>query len=339
MPSLRLPSLKPRLREIAAFGTVFGLLLLVAPLGASEYSVRLTWIAPAQCPTQENVTSELHSLLGGSSSGHPRLEATATVKSGSGRWWLDLSTVMDGQRGHRHFEAPSCETLGEATALTLALMLNPQEGDEAESGTIEAEPALAEPAPTEPTPAEPTPDVTDQGSQQDGTQLDLGLALFLGLGSGQLPDPNVELGGSVTVRARRSSVWVSGVYGLPQSQRVNADESAGGRLSFLSIRGDICWDSWSGGLLLSPCAVGGMSQIAGRGTAIAQPADGNILWVDVGLGARAEMPLSQRWMLVAVARGGIPLARPRLFIDELGEVWRVPAVTGQVHAGAMLRAW
>jgi hypothetical protein len=87
-------------------------------------ALRLTWSAPAECPSGDDVTHEVQRILAGDAT--RRATARADVAQlGAERWEVRLVTDVDGVPGERTLEASSCTQLASATALILAWVLDP----------------------------------------------------------------------------------------------------------------------------------------------------------------------------------------------------------------------
>ena len=111
--------------------------------------MRLRWTAPPSCPGIAAVQQRTERLLGRPLGDplHPRVEARVRVR-GRGTWTAELHLETAGGRQTRVLRARSCEALAEATALLLAVTIDPTA-----NLVTPAEPPL-EP-PTEPVPGPP----------------------------------------------------------------------------------------------------------------------------------------------------------------------------------------
>ncbi|MDC0740202.1 hypothetical protein [Polyangium mundeleinium] len=92
----------------------------------AESAVRLRWSAPEGCPTAEVVSAEVDRLLGGRGAQAEPLDVTAEVKRDeAGRFRVRLETRSEEGPRTREVEASSCAALGEAAALIIAMMIDP----------------------------------------------------------------------------------------------------------------------------------------------------------------------------------------------------------------------
>jgi hypothetical protein len=89
-------------------------------------ALRLAWRAPQGCPSADAVRG---AALRGVTQGGTRatLDADARVERVGDRWRVTLRTRRDGVAGERRFEAASCTSLADATAVVIALALVPPE--------------------------------------------------------------------------------------------------------------------------------------------------------------------------------------------------------------------
>src|SRR5580693_739877 len=85
---------------------------------ADEPRVALAWKAPPACPDEATVRANVATLLAGSSA---TVDARAEVQRIGERW--QVVVVMNG--GERRLEADSCRALADATALIVALAVDP----------------------------------------------------------------------------------------------------------------------------------------------------------------------------------------------------------------------
>jgi hypothetical protein len=88
--------------------------------------VEVTWTAPAACPSEGYVVGEVGRILDGASGPQKKVHAHADVVCDEGgAWHVTLVTRTEDAPGRRTFSAESCEALADATALILAMTVNP----------------------------------------------------------------------------------------------------------------------------------------------------------------------------------------------------------------------
>jgi len=144
--------------------------------------LKLDWVAPAECPTGEDVEEDVVHLLGPSPNSAETVTARARVsKSADGRWHVKITTT-GASGGERKLDAPSCKAAATATALVLALRIDP---------TLLTKEPPPEPPPTPPpAPVEPAPPPPPPGPTHEAVPSWSVAALVAGTVN-QLPSPNV----------------------------------------------------------------------------------------------------------------------------------------------------
>ena len=94
---------------------------------AEEAAWSLVWQAPAECPSEASVRDAVALLLGTGAAPPASVSARALVqRTSSDHWIVQLTTVREGARGERVVEATSCPSLANATALIVALTIDPE---------------------------------------------------------------------------------------------------------------------------------------------------------------------------------------------------------------------
>jgi len=94
---------------------------------ADEAAWSLVWEAPAGCPSESSVRDAVAQLLGTGGPPPASVSARAVVqRTSSDHWIVQLTTVREGARGERVVEATSCPSLASATALIVALTIDPE---------------------------------------------------------------------------------------------------------------------------------------------------------------------------------------------------------------------
>jgi hypothetical protein len=104
-----------------------GTLALAQPVEPGP-AVVLEWIAPSECPDSAYVKREIRRLLAGAPAPEtPPLRARVEVsREIEERWRVSLTTTGAQGTGHRSLTAETCRALAGATALILALAVDPR---------------------------------------------------------------------------------------------------------------------------------------------------------------------------------------------------------------------
>jgi len=120
-----------RLRGVPARRRPWLLVALVAssPRGALAQQpapVTLEWSAPSGCSSQTHILEQVAAILGRSAVPRAALAVHAVAERGpGGKWTVNMIVDRPGESGRRHFEAESCEAAADATALIVALTIDP----------------------------------------------------------------------------------------------------------------------------------------------------------------------------------------------------------------------
>jgi hypothetical protein len=287
-------------------------------------TLTFSWQAPAGCPSRDDLRAEIGRLLGGEIR-VPKgsdIKAVAVVAQGQ-TWSLAIETELAGQPGRRSIEAASCQDLADATALIIALMIDPN--------------AVAAHAPqSRPVPA-PPPEPNDPAPQKERR-----VAYLVGIhaaGSyGTLPSVDAGLGGGVGLAGRRWRVELRGTYGLRRDQRVTAPSPAPadsyGRFNFVAAALAGCLNLGRENLAVGPCADAEVGMLSAKGFGVSEGFSTQTLWLALGAGAYAAIPLGPHLSLPLHLDVVAPLLRPEfVFRNVPTRVFRAPVVGGRISAG------
>ena len=136
-----------------------------AAQSAPSSPVKVTWVGPAECPPSAELEASIRTLLRTSTKRGPEVEArVVVVRQPDDRYRAEVHTQSGGHAGRRTFQAATCRSLADATALLLALMIDP----DAARGAA-ALPAPAAPQPPQPPDARPPQPVPASGPTDRAT--------------------------------------------------------------------------------------------------------------------------------------------------------------------------
>jgi hypothetical protein len=329
------------------------------PAGASEEEAfSLFWQAPPDCPSQVDVRAEVARLLGGEirlSTGRG-FKASASVVHGQS-WSVSIETELADKAGRRAIEAASCQDLADATALILALTIDPdilvtrpararppslppplppptrsppQASPPPRPAQSPSSPPLPSPAPAPPRPA----------PQKRSSPTDLLFGLHAQGSQGTLPALDVGLGGSGGVVGRRYRVELRAAYGLRRDQGANAATPAGayGQFNFLAGTLAGCFNLGREALAFGPCADAEIGMVSAKGVGISQGFSAEKLWLAIGAGGYAAIPLGHRWSIPLHLDVLAPLLRPEFVFKNVPpeRVFQAPVVGVRVSVGIEL---
>jgi hypothetical protein len=109
---------------------------------AVEYpGLKIVWVAPESCPSELQVVARTERLVGRSlgRAGANRLDLGVEVTQALGEFTARLTVINDGQARTRTLRQGDCTELAEATALVMALTIDPD-------ATLESDKGIARPA-------------------------------------------------------------------------------------------------------------------------------------------------------------------------------------------------
>lgn len=272
-----------------------------------------------------------------------RLEAEIEVeKSPAAPFSLALSTRLDGVSGERRFEGSSCQAVIEAAALTLALMLNPEVQPPRGVAADEGPPSPARADTSRPNPARRLPERSQMPGPRPSLPFERAVppvelrgtfAALAGVQAGLLPSTGPELSAAIGLSTRRLGAFLTASYVPAQDVRLPGQD-AGGRLWAASANLLGCWSALVGVTgSVGPCAGVELSRVSGRGLGVDEPNDGAIIWASAAAGVSGGLRLSPSFELRGAVLGLVPLARPEVFLDDIGQVHEPGSLAGRAQAG------
>lgn len=297
------------------------------PTGAQERgTLALTWLAPADCPSSNQVEAEIARLLGGPAHApsHADLRVHASVAH-QGLWSVTLETSSGTATGHRTLSATSCEGLANATALIVALIIDPNAVAERSART---EGQMEKTAPAPPPPPGPTV------PPARATRVLVGAGATGSLGA--LPSPDLGVGaglglsGSVwriEARVAYSSRWV-------ESTALSDPAGAHGRFRHLAATLAGCLISRRSAFDWGGCVDFESGFVQGEGVGVTRNSAKKTPWL--GLGAGGFLGLrANPWLLFPLHVDAIvPLWRPDFTFQAVDPpIFRAWAVGGRMTAG------
>ena len=282
---------------------------LVRPARADE-RLRFAWSAPPECPDRPAVVRRIDALVGGVDV-PPDLSFDADVlPADGGRWRIVLKSGWTGGTTERRFESASCSSLAAATALIVAMSIDP--AAVADRATTAA--GFREP---------PTPDEADRVSRGAGDKSRLHLAIGPRTTGdlGSLPAPTLAAGGGVAFEWSTLRFEASALAWLPR--RTSSDPSAvAGEIGLVTGEARGCAQLIGGAAHFDACLGAEAGSTTGRGTGFPQATQAHGLWL-AALAGVALRPSSRdllgAWIGFDV---GVPLVVPTYVIEGLGEVHR-----------------
>lgn len=298
-------------------------------------SFDLTWQVPAGCPTDADVIREINELVANSAKVpvNATIAANASIASERDGFTLTL-IVRDAEGSHqRRLEAPTCEELGHAAALIVALAINPEllaNQSIPSSNSPLAAPQTQPIAGLQWPEASPRPIPFSARAESPATlalpQTDaatqplfwrLGLSAFVGFGT--LPGVNLGTGlfGAIQTKSVRFELGASYL-----SAEVKSDvPRRGATFALYRMAPRLCWlvteTTWSAG----PCAGIELGRLSGSGYGVTNVYERKALWLVSTLGALLELRIASSSLVGIFADAEVPWLSHQFDLDEI-EVFR-----------------
>jgi hypothetical protein len=301
-------------------------------LAADSPGVELEWRAPPECPDLATVKRRIEGLLGQPLDvpRRQRVKVHATVhRNQQGHFELLLSLTSNGHITDDKLLARQCAALGDAAALKAALATDPIATARAiEVSTLNAGPR-----------ADRASTGTELARELEAPQskAESGVRLFAGAAAGPLP--GIALGTGLSLWSQRS-VWrgefgVQGLWGQPA--RYPAMPSVGAHLQLFTgiVRG--CPVLGAGNVELPICIgfEGGVMRAEGFGLERAETS--SRWWGALVLSQGIDVRVSARLSFWLEAGGVGSLLKPRFYVQNLGDLYAAPALSGRLWAGCEIR--
>ena len=246
--------------------------LCVATSAHAQSSLELQWSAPPSCPDRAWVVRAVDRLV---SSPSAPLQVSAVVRQEEDGWIVDLE-MHGAASGTRTLRATSCPSIARATALLVALALDPQAASRAEDALANDEPPREEPPAAPPSPSSPPPDDSTTSATPDvaaasaptpvrpfafaGATIERALVPGLAVGVG--------LGGGITWRALRID---AGAQLLPHtSASLDRVPGVGADFSLAALSARSCIGHALPAFAAFGCAAVRGARISGQGTGTAE---------------------------------------------------------------------
>jgi hypothetical protein len=309
-----------------------GALTLAGAASAQSGPVQLVWSAPEHCPGEEEVRKRVERILNRppavADGQQLTISAVVTPASSSQPWSVTLETDDGAGQRSRTVKAASCDELANATALFVAILVEP-DFDEAPAPETSS-PAALLPAP--PNAERPKPSV---GVAADTTTSSWSLGGAGGARSALLPDWTFGLAlyGAFSWRAVRSSAGVSAW--LPSRETLDASEQ-GAELQLSSAFAELCLQTEAGALAPALCSGGELALLRGQGFGVGvEPKARSAAFVSLSAGAALSLRQSEQLRLVLDVDAVFPLGeRQFVFAGADPAVVYVPGAGFRLSCGA-----
>jgi len=358
-----------------ALSAAVGLTGLLRAARGQSPSTAISWIAPLpDCPDEAYVRAAVQQLLGGKVGGEvggddpgaAHVDAHALVThTDDGRWRVRLTTRRDGAAGERVVDSDSCRSLADATALIVALAIDPQRvsANRASPAASAPPPALSTsespPAPAStpalvptPSPAStpapvltPAPDPTPaQAPAVPAPFPPTHFAAFASLSgdAGTLPRLAYGFGLGAALLFPRLRFEAYGAY-WPSHFASGSTVAAGAGGDVFLVAGGLraCWvpvsgDNFERWLEVAACPGLEAGDMHGQGKGVRFPLPEDGLWFAATGLARISLRVGPRLVLFLDAAVAVPFA-PTAFSLGGNTIYRPSPVEGRASLGPELR--
>ena len=291
---------------------------------AEAGTVEIAWSAPADCPTRPDVETSIRDLLGRPPrlSDGRNLQVKARAERRHDRGWSGtIETRLGTTTGSRTIATESCRAVAGATALIVALMIDPEA-----VAARGSPPATPSPPPDPSRVIRATRAATDTAVSRvpppprPGLAPRLSLGPTLGVDMGTLPRPTYGAGARVGIKVGRSALEL-GVLASASARGTIAGTAppAGGSFHFWSASLSACPAFAVRRFDLGACAEIEAVEVKGTGFGVTARYENDARWLALGAGAIARLRISPH---VAIPfRVGVvaPLGHPTFVLKGVTE--------------------
>jgi hypothetical protein len=299
---------------------------LAPPCLAQGSSVEIEWTAPDACPDRADVVRRVEIYLGRPPAPSESLSFRADVRqSDDGHFRATLKSRWTGGSAERSFDGIDCVKIARATALIIAMAIDPI--DVAEAVTEQK----AEVRPSDE--ARPAPTV------HDGGDLHFGFGIRTTVDAGSLPLPTIGGGPVASLRGGPWELDLAAAAWIPRRTSGAEERGAGGEISLMTgeLRG--CREIVPAALTVSLCLGGEVGVTDGIAFGILSPRHPRSPWVAplLGFGVRPRLASGVwAWMSFDAA---VPLIRPDYYIEGMGSVHRPWPIVARASMGVEIQGF
>jgi hypothetical protein len=283
----------------------------------------LEWQAPAGCPSQAQLEKAvLSGRLDREAAPGRQVSAKVLVEQrADGTFRAVLTTRAPEGGGTRELEGESCDAIASASAVVLALALDPP----------------TEPVPPPPTPVEPEPVRVDRAPRRPLAWR--GYAHAFGGGVLRaLPEPAPWFGLGIGAQRGVWDVELLASLAPSQSAALSTPAGASASISLVGAQALGCYAPvLSDSTALEVCAGLLFERLSGESKGISNPADNSIALFSPELGLRSRVRVSDRFELGLGVTGTARPEQARFVVGGVGQVHEMPVFDGMLDAG--LRAY
>jgi hypothetical protein len=341
-----LPALRRR-RAFAVAAASLACAFFLAHGALADGSLTLEWRAPAECPDGKTVEREVSRLLGGAPAARP-FTAVAEVTHEDARWRVQLRTQSAENVGDRAIESETCGELADATALVLAMAIDPARvaatraspvAPAADAGidvltTVNvippSTPATASTAPTAVPTAPPS-----SPPRPPPPRRTFAIGPYVLGDVGALPNPGVGPGLAFAWTPGALRLQLTGLFFPANTARLPF--SRGGTFELYGAHAAGCYEVLVDVFEIGPCVGVEVGALKGTGFGINKQTPALAFWAAPSVGGAFAWRIGSSFALRLELAALFPLQRPEFVLDGVGGVHRPAAVLGRAGLGAEVR--
>lgn len=337
---------------IAGLATLSVVLAWVIAMSAGWGELELRWEAPAECPSGQEVRTQVMHLLTNAPEAQARV-AARVVRRGR-EFEAELRVDYGGATATRYLRSPRCTTLAEVVAMYAAMAIDPEvspwlpEPAEGPAPVAAQDPPVAAPEvvdadvrePARPPVVPPLPAPTTTVARPRERDRSGGLEGLIGVGVGAdfnlLPGAGAATELWAGLGAARWRLALQGMW-LPRRVLAASDDRLLATLGGLGMQG--CgggqrgrWGLWGCGGVRA-----GWARARARGADVADARAVTDPWVVAAVLTQGELDLGHGVGLYAAAEGRLGLLRPGWALAGAGERARLGAWGLQGTLGVLFR--
>jgi hypothetical protein len=313
--------------------------------------VVLRWTAPEGCPAGDRVTAEVDRLLGASGARPPKaLDVSARVtEDPAGGFRVHLETPGEGGSREREIKGVSCAAIADATALIIALMIDPAAVAAAPPALPPSPPSppLPSPPPSPAPPPLPSPSPPPSAPRPspppaaNGIRPSFRLLAWAGADLGTLSSVAFAAGGAAVMVVGPVRIELGAGAWPARTVVVPARPSTGGDVSLVTGSAGACYDVLAvtprRPFELGPCGGFEVGRLHAVGVGVSTLGEGNALWSAARFGGLFAWAPIQWLALELRVEAAFPFARPTFVLENDGDVFRPPVAVGRAEGGVEVR--
>ena len=296
-------------------------------LAQATSGLELEWEAPDGCPSSTDLRTSIRQLLGPTPGPYANMNVSVratAMEEGSGRWVGTLETRSGPNTGKRMLRAESCKAVAGATALIIALMIDPDAvvAHQAESAPASKDNIATPPDQPRSRLTQPSPRVSPLSARPESdNHFFLGPAAAIDWGN--MPTVTAGAGGHLGFMIRSFSFEAALLDWTRSTATIaGSDPAAGGKFSYLTLAMSACPHAGRADFQYGICVDGEYDRMKAEGFGASVNYGNSFSWISIGGGALARWRIGQRFSIPIRVGAIIPLAYP---------VFRLNGIPNEVH--------